>query len=294
MAVQPNTWSDISAISLWVQDDVYLGVRALAFMNDPRIVIFKDDQSGMNLRKFFGYNTTTAKTLAEMDDLSSTNFKPSALATLTPAEIGDQYFITDQRKDSDGVGDIMNDSAADLALSAAAKIQTDLLGDFTSFTGGTIGSSGTTLTWGHIFAAISVCRVQMKSSIYPLSLVLHEYQWHQVAKAASVAGATLAQAPTFTDEITHNWYIGTLQGNNVNVFVTPDPAMLAANGTDAYGAVFARQALCIDWRRPIRIEPQRDASRRGLELNMSGVYAHGVVRPTFGVQILSSAAAPTS
>ena len=37
---------------------------------------------------------------------------------------------------------------------------------------------------------------------------------------------------------------------------------------------------------PSRLEPERDASRRGWELNLSTVYAHGVWRPTYGVQMI--------
>ena len=42
-------------------------------------------------------------------------------------------------------------------------------------------------------------------------------------------------------------------------------------------------ALALDMRRAPRLEPERDASRRGYELNLSAVYAHGVWRPKFGV-----------
>jgi hypothetical protein len=42
------------------------------------------------------------------------------------------------------------------------------------------------------------------------------------------------------------------------------------------------------------MEAERDASRRGWELNMTAVYAHGVWRPEWGVCMTFDAAAPTS
>jgi hypothetical protein len=63
---------------------------------------------------------------------------------------------------------------------------------------------------------------------------------------------------------------------------------------DFKGAVFPRPAIAIDWRRRVRVEPERDASRRGWELNMSAVYAHGVWRPARGVILYFDAATPSS
>jgi hypothetical protein len=86
-------------------------------------------------------------------------------------------------------------------------------------------------------------------------------------------------------------------------FVSPSDAILLIengvyaavdSGVDFTGGVFPREALALDWRRAIRVEAERDASRRGTELNMSGVYAHGVWRATLGVQMLFDATAPSA
>jgi hypothetical protein len=131
----------------------------------------------------------------------------------------------------------------------------------------------------------------MKNRSLPLNLVLHEYQWHVLAKAASIAGITLASIP---DKLVggSSWYMGTVMGANINCFATTNISV--DSDDDAYGAIFARPAIAYDVRRPIRIEPERDASRRGWELNMSAVYAHGVWQPKYGVKLLFDATAPTS
>jgi hypothetical protein len=72
------------------------------------------------------------------------------------------------------------------------------------------------------------------------------------------------------------------------VYADPD------SNDDFTGGVFPSEAIAIDWRRMIRVEPERDASRRGTEFNLSAVYAHGVWRPTRGVQMIFDATAPTS
>lgn len=80
--------------------------------------------------------------------------------------------------------------------------------------------------------------------------------------------------------------------SGVNIYTSMN---IPGGGTNtAKGAMFSRPALAVDYRRGVRIEPERDASRRAWELNMSMVYAHGVWRPKFGVQMVFDAALPVS
>ncbi len=76
----------------------------------------------------------------------------------------------------------------------------------------------------------------------------------------------------------------------VNIFLTSN---ITIDGSDdAVAAIFSRPAIAFDNRRAPRLEPERDASRRGWELNLTSVYAHGMWRETYGVQIISDATAP--
>lgn len=61
---------------------------------------------------------------------------------------------------------------------------------------------------------------------------------------------------------------------------------------DAVSGVFNRQALALDMRRAPRLEPERDASKRAWELNISAGYAVGVRRSTYGVAMTADATAP--
>jgi hypothetical protein len=286
---QLNTFADVAALALAVQHDAVFIERDTNFM--PGIVTAFGDMSGGNERKNYQYNEGVAKTVGEDDDLTSEAFTPALLSTLTPGEIGLQFFLTDKRVESDLPENIRNDAAQELGFAARDRIESDLLGQFVNLTGGTVGAAGTIITWGYVFAAATVCRASMKNRGLPLNLVLHEYQWHVLAKAASIAGITLAQIP---DRIVGGsaWYMGTVLGANINCFATTN--ITIDSNVDARGAIFARPAIAYDVRRPIRIEPERDASRRGWELNMSALYAHGVWRPKFGVQLLFDAAVPES
>jgi hypothetical protein len=288
---QLNTWGDVSAIAQAVQEDAYFIVREAALM--PSLVKVYNDRSGLNERKSYKYNSGTAKDVSDADDLTSEAFTPSADQTLTPSEIGLQFFITDARRESDLPEDIINDAAQELGFAATDKLETDLIGEMANLTGGTIGGAGTVITWGHVAAGIAVARGVNKNASKPLACVIHGYQWAVLAKNASVAGASVVNAPQFQDQITRSGGGSVQVATFMNV---PIYQVFAAvdSGVDFTGGVFPRESIALDWRRQIRVRPQRDESRRGLELNMSAIYAHGIWRPELGVQMVFDAQAPTS
>ncbi len=287
MAGPLNIFTDVSALALTVQEDAIFVVREMYTM--AQLVTTYNDRTGLNTRTGHQYNQGTVQTVTDADDLTSHAFTPSTDQVLTPAEIGLQFFISDARAESDIPENILTDAATELGLAAADKLQTDILGDLPSLTGGTIGAAGTAITFGYLAAAISRARVANKSNVVPLAAVVHEYQWSVLARTASVAGATIAAvAPNFQEEITRTGFVAQFMGVPIyQVFG-------GLSGTDFTGGVFPRIALALDWRRNIRVRPERDESRRGLELNMSAIYAHGVWRPARGVKMTFDASAPSS
>lgn len=282
-----NMWSDVSSISNSIREDAIFVIREAGQMQN--LVTTFRDASGGNPRIGYGYNKGTAVAVAESDDLTSKAFTPSADQTLTPIEIGLQFFVTDLRAESETVESIITDASRELGLAALDKIESDLITDMASMTGGTVGTAGSVITWGYVAAAIAQARNANKNNAVPLACVVHGYQWAVLAKAASIAGATLAQAGSFTEEMTRNGFVAQFMGVPMyQVYASPDTS------DDFKGGVFPREALALDWRRGVRIEGERDTSRRGTEFNMSAVYAHGVWRPARGVQMVFDATAPTS
>lgn len=278
-----NPSSDISAFINTVFEAAILVARDNNVMTG--LVRGFNDRSGVAVRQNSQYGGATVNSIGETDDLVGQAFTPSSIATLTPAEVGAQYVMTDTRLESDPFS-VRNDAAADLGGAMATKIETDLLGNFNAFTGGTIGASGSTATWSYIMAMEAVLR--QNKAPYPYFLVLSPYQWYPLAKAASVAGSSTNAAPSLLEEVNSAFFVRQFGG--VSIFVSTN---VETSGNDAYAGMFSRDALALDIRRQPRIEPERDASRRAWELNLSAVYGHGVWRPTFGVCGIFSNAAVT-
>ena len=288
MTLALNVWSDVSSIAQRVEQDAYFIVREMGVYQ--KLITTFNDASGMNLRRSYKYNSGTAVAVGDEDDLASKAFTPSADQTLTPFEIGLQFFITDARAESDLPENILNDGAKELGFAALDKVETDIYGDVSGLTGGTVGAGTATISWGYVSAAISQARQASKSNSVPLACVIHNYQWAVLAKTASIAGASVyANSPNFTEEMTRTGYVAQFMG--VPMYQTFQDRTA---GTAFYGGVFPRSALAIDWRRPIRIRPERDESRRGLELNMSAIYDTGIWRPELGIQLYCLAETPTS
>lgn len=246
------------------------------------------DRVGDEARANSGYNQLTAGTIAEATDITvESEFTKTNIATLTPGEIYAFAFLTDRRRETDQQN-ALNDLSIELGSAAADKVESDLLGNFASFTGGTISSGGgTALTWGHLFAA----RTTLKASKVPgpYIAVLHENAWHQLAKSQGPANATVSNSPESLREATKSsWYVGSY--GDISIFTT---ANITA-GTLVTQGVFNRQAIGMDWRRGFRLETERDASRRGDELVLTAKYGEGVWRPLAGCQLKSDASAPTS
>ena len=283
-----NTEANISSFVLDVQEHAFQVIRDTAVLRT--LVMNKNDKTGLAPRDFYQLPTGTALSIAESTDLSGAAWTPTAGSTLTPAEIGLQYFVSDSRVETKtDVEDVMVEAARELGLAASDKIESDLATDVTLLTGATIGTAGSALSWANFYAAVTCVRAAVKSRVAPLVAVLHEYQWYYLAKAASIAAAAATPStPQFSDRITSAWYVQTV--DNVDIYVS---TLVANNATSGTAGVWAKDAIALDWRRPIRIEAERDASRRGVELNMSGIYAHGIVRGALGAQIISACAAPT-
>ena len=253
-----------------------------------RLVRNFTDGNGDQTRSFTTYPTITPASVAETEDFASpTAFDKSPLATLTPGEIMSQVILTDRRIETDPQG-ARQDASIELARGFADKIDQDILGNFNALTGGTVGSLGGTMLWGYLYAAIS--RLRAGKVPRPYYAVLHPYAWHDLATTAAVA-ATVTNAPEFQDEVMRRFYVANVAGLD-GIFISAN--VESSGGTGAYSAVFNPNSIGFDVRRGIRLEPERDASLRAYELNMTALYATGAVRPLWGVQILHDITAPTS
>ena len=280
-----NPAEDISTYIQTIFEDAWFIAREESFMS--RLVTNFSGDDEVQSRSSSQYSSVTIAQLNETDDLQSQAFTPSVVATLTPYEFGAQYFLPDRRLSADPFG-LRADAARELGLGMAQSINTNLLSLLSSFTGGTVGAAGSTITWGCFFAMLS--RLKAAKAPPPYYCVMHVYQWHQLAKASSVAASTQPVSSWLSDEVMRRWFVGSVAG--VDILTTADISVNAND--DAYCGMFSPVAMAIDMRRALRLEDERDASRRGIELNMTAVYAYGVWRPAMGITGLFDASTPTS
>lgn len=278
-----NPSTNIAAFVQTIYEDAMLVVRDNALATS--LVTVYSDRSGTAARTRSDWGTATIQAIGETDDMTSQAFSPTAGNSLTPAEAGGQFFLTDLRVETDPF-DVRSDAAMELGMAVADKIDVDIFGNFSSLTGGTVGASGSVITWNYFNAMLA--RLVAQKAPRPYVFVCHPYQWNSLAKAASVAAAARTNAPEYLMEaVARNYFIANYSG--VDIFVTSN-VPLSTN--DAYAAMFSRPAIAFDVRRSPRLEPERDASRRGWELNMSVVYGEGVWKANYGIQGLFDCTAP--
>ena len=254
----------------------------------PSLVRNFTNGRGDQTRSVTEYPKITPAQVAETADFSApTAFDKTLLATLTPAEYMSQALLTDRRIETDP-DNARQDVASEMGAGMAEYIDQSLFGNFNLLTGGTVGSLAGTMLWGYLMAAEA--RLRAASVPRPHYAVLHPYAWHDLATVAAVS-ATVTNAPEFQNEVQRRYYVSNAVGLD-GIFLSAN--VETSGGTGAYSAVFNPNAIAYDIRRGVRMEPERDASKRAWELNLTTLFAHGVWRPLWGIQVLHDITAPTS
>ena len=272
-------FNNIYEDAVFVARDQSLATRMVRVFTDGR---------GDQTRSVTTYPEITPAVVAEAEDFAApTAFDKTLLSTLTPAEYMAQVILTDRRLETDPQN-ARQDAGIELGMAFAKYIDTTVFSNFASLTGGTLGSLGGTALWGYLLAAEA--RLRDANVPRPHYAVLHPYAWHDLATVAAVS-ATVTNAPAFQDEVMRRYYVANAAGLD-GIFISSN--LKESGGTGAYSAVFNPNAIAFDLRRDVRIEPERDASKRAGELNATVMFAHGTWRPTWGIQVLHDITAPTS
>lgn len=232
-------------------------------------------------RVFGSYSGGTFAAVAESADMTQQSFNASAGGTLTPSVYGQMALLTTRRLRSDPAN-AQADAGRYLGETAAAHIDTNLAGLFSSLTGGTVGTAGGTITWANIFRAQAYLRTNKVFGSY--ACVLHPVQWYYLT-SATTGVPTLMQNTSIAESFVGGFYQASFGG--IDFFVDAN----IASGTAAVGAMFAKPAIALDVRQAFAIAPQWNASYSGngaWELNASMEYAYGVFRPTYGAQLIGT------
>lgn len=247
----------------------------------PFVTVF--NQTGSAPRVFGTYSGGTFAAVAEDADMSAQAFNASASGTITPATYGSQVLLTQRRIKSDPAN-AQAEAGRYLGETAAAHIDTNLAGLFASFTGGTVGSAGGTLSWDNILRAQAYLRSNKVFGRY--TVILHPVQWYHLT--SGTAGVpTFIDNPALKESIINGFYQASF--SNMDFFADAN----IASGTAAVAGMFAKPAIALDMRQAFTINPQWNASYSGSgawELNASMEYGYGVYRPTYGVKMIGTSA----
>ena len=226
------------------------------------------------------YGETTASALTEGTDMSSTAISTTS-KSITVSEAGVQAMLTDMAAKT-AMGDVAGDLGRILGESVAKKMDKDLIALFAGFSAGQ-GTAAQEITVADIFKAAAV--LSANNATGTPSAVIHPYQAYQLKSNLTNAFAN-PNGGDMQNEAMRSGYVGTIAG--VNIY---ESANIVVDGSgDAIGALFTPAALGLAIKWDINIEPQRDASMRGWELNATACFGVGELVDTYGQSLTFDAA----
>ena len=226
------------------------------------------------------YPEVSASALTEGTDLSSTTVSTTS-KTITVSEVGVQAILTDLAAKSAN-GDVAGNLGRVLGEAVAKKMDTDLIGLFSGFSAG-FGSAGTEITTADIFK--SAARLRASNATGQMAAVIHPYQAYQIKSNLTNAFAN-PNGGDLQNEAMRNGYVGSIAG--VDIY---ESSNISVDGSDdSVGAVFVPAALGLAIKWDVNIEPQRDASLRGWELNATAAYGVGELVDAYGQSLTFDAA----
>lgn len=231
----------------------------------------------------------SAVSVNETQDFNSpTTFGKNTKATITPGEVIAQVVLTDRDMETDP-DSAQADAERELGGAVATKIDSDLVGLFSSFTTDKGDGANATATFAKFAAGCSVVRYNKAAQYGALNAVLHPYHWHDLWLELGKPAATYASLGDVTTQALRDYFVGQLLGG-VRIFTSSNIAVDV--NADAVSGIFGTQAIMLDTRRPMRMETERDASARAWEINVSAGYGYGIVRSEFGVKFTADATEP--
>lgn len=276
--------SDLNSLFNTIFEDARFVAREMNLMTS---LVRNYSASGWMARKISDYPEVSAVAKAEgVDFANPTTFNKTLAATLTPATIMAQVILTDERIDTDP-DNARVDATTELGNSLATKIDTDLVGTFTSFSTDKGPGANSAATIADFAAAVSVLRNNKAPN--PIYVVAHPYHWHDIWVLLGQPGANQALLGDVANQALRDFYVGNWL--NVQWFTSANISVDASD--DAISAVFNSGAIGFDSRKAPTLEAERDASRLAWELNVSAGYATGIIRQSFGVKYIADATEPT-
>jgi len=202
-------------------------------------------------------------------------------AILTVSEVGLTAQISDLAIMASS-SNVVSDIGRLFGEAIARKMDSDLLAKFDTFSG-YVGGVSTTATPALLFQAIAKLRSQGYDTSNDCAIVLHPNVAYDVA--STLTSTFAAPASMVGNDALRNGFMGTLGGVPVyqSSLVGATSASGGSTGDYACG-IFHRDALGLAMMQDIRIESQREATKRGFDIVGSAIYGVGELYDNAGIQ----------
>lgn len=281
-----TTTSDLNGL----YNEIY--ERAIFVLRESNLMV--QLVSNYSANNFYTRNMTTrgqftVETVAEgVDYANAQSFGKTLVGTLTPQERMIQAVITDIEIMNDPDNTVA-DASQEMGAGMAAKVDTDLLGVFSSFSTD-IGSAGSAATISKIAAGISILQTRQALQDGVINVVLHPYAWHDIWVLLGQPVVSQAFLGDLANQALKDYFVGSWL--NARWFTS---ANISVDGSDdVINGIFTQSSIAFDSRIAPYMENERDASLRATEMNFVSAYAVGLgKRPTFGVKYTTDASVPS-
>lgn len=279
-----TTLSQLNDLYNKIYEPVQFVARELNLMS---MLVLNRSARGFMSREISTRPSISAVSVNDGEDYNNpSTFGKSSVTTITPGEVIAQATLTDQDMDTDPDG-ALDQVIMELGAAVATKIDVDLMGLFDDFSTDKGDGAGSSATLSNIGAAISVLGNNKARQFGRPNVVLHPYHWHDIWVELGEPSTNVVASEAANQAI-RDYYVSSLLGadwyTSANVPVDGED--------DAISGVFVRDAIILDTRRSIRMEPERDASARSTEINVTAGYGYGINRDAFGVGFTADATEP--
>ena len=233
------------------------------------------------------YPTVAAAAVNDGVDLANTAFYTTS-KTITASEVGVMVELTDLAAESANE-DVAAAIGRQIGSAMAEKVDTDIAGLFSGFSN-VVDKSQTTITAEDIFKAAATLKNNKADQNGNMVCVLHPFQAFDLKKQLTNNGAS-AMSHSLSDvgnAALSSGFVGRIAG--CDIFETT----VVTGGDSAgsfFGAVMTQDALGYMVKRAMRIETERNASKRSLEIVGSMAYGASELFDQYGVAIKSDASA---
>lgn len=212
------------------------------------------------------------QTAAGMTELVAPTFTAISTnsAVLTVSEVGLMAQISDLAMMA-SASNVVADIGRLFGEAIARRMDSDILSNVASLSAG-VGGASTVATPDLLFQAIAKLRTQGYDTSSDCAIVVHPNVAYDIARVLTSTFA--APASQVGNDALRAGFMGTLGG--VPVYQSSLVNVAAGTAGDYNSVLFHRDAFGLAMMQDIKIESQREATKRGFDIVGSAIYGHGI------------------